>query len=132
MKLQLTHLRLLVTNYKESFLFYRDLLEFAVDFGDENSVYAEFNTGSLQLAVLNKELMTEVIPTTDESSSVNTQDKIFLIFAVDNVDEVYQRLIDNNVTIVTPPQDRSDWGIRTTHFRDPDGNLLEVYSNLST
>jgi lactoylglutathione lyase len=132
MKLQLTHLRLLVTNYKESFLFYRDLLEFAVDWGDENTGYAEFNTGSLQLAVLNKELMTEVIPLTDESSSVNTQDKIFLIFAVDNVDEVHQRLIDNNVTIVTPPQDRLDWGIRTAHFRDPDGNLLEVYSNLDT
>ena len=41
MKLQLTHQRLLVSNYKDSFLFYRDLLGFDVDWGDENSGYAE-------------------------------------------------------------------------------------------
>ncbi|BAZ33436.1 glyoxalase/bleomycin resistance protein/dioxygenase [Cylindrospermum sp. NIES-4074] len=131
MKLQLTHLRLLVSNYKDTFLFYRDLLGFDVDWGDENTGYAEFNTGSIQLALLKKELMAEVVPNTDEPSSVANQDKTFLIFAVDNVDEVYQQLQAHQVNIIAPPQDRSDWGIRTAHFRDPDGNLIEIYTNLS-
>jgi catechol 2,3-dioxygenase-like lactoylglutathione lyase family enzyme len=130
MKLQLTHLRLLVSHYKDSFLFYRDLLRFDVDWGDENSGYAEFNTGYIKLGLFKKELMAEVLPNHAQPASVLSQDKIALIFAVDNVDEVYQQVKDNNVTVVTPPQDRPDWGIRTAHFRDPDGNLIEIYNNL--
>ncbi|MBW4564376.1 MAG: VOC family protein [Mojavia pulchra JT2-VF2] len=130
MKLQLTHLRLLVSNYKDAFLFYRDILGLDVDWGDENTGYAEFNTGSIQLAVLKKEFMADIIPSTNQLSSSASQDKTPLIFAVDNVDEVYQRLKGHNVLLVAPPSDRPNWGIRTAHFRDPDGNLIEIYTNL--
>ncbi|MDZ8183928.1 MAG: VOC family protein [Nostoc sp. ChiSLP02] len=130
MKLQLTHLRLLAANYKDSFLFYRDLLKFDVDWGDENSGYAEFNTGYLKLGLFKQELMAQVVPRIDQPSYVPNRDKIVLIFAVDNVDEVYQQVKDGKALVVTEPTDRPDWGIRTAHFRDPDGNLIEVYSNL--
>ncbi|MDF5706726.1 MAG: VOC family protein [Nostoc sp. S4] len=130
MKLQLTHLRLLVSNYKDSFLFYRDLLKFDVDWGDENSGYAEFNSGYLKLGLFKKELMGEVVPSIDQPSYVVNRDKIVLIFAVDNVDEVYKQVKDSNAIVVTQPIDRPAWGIRTAHFRDPDGNLIEVYNNL--
>ncbi|BAY78433.1 Catechol 2,3-dioxygenase [Nostoc sp. DSM 114161] len=130
MKLQLTHLRLLVSNYKDSFLFYRDLLKFDVDWGDENSGYAEFNSGHLKLGLFKQELMAQVVPRIDQPSYVASRDRIVLIFAVDNVDEVYQQVKDSNATVVTEPIDRPNWGIRTAHFRDPDGNLIEVYSNL--
>jgi catechol 2,3-dioxygenase-like lactoylglutathione lyase family enzyme len=130
MKLQLTHLRLLVSNYKDAFLFYRDVLGLDVDWGDEETGYAEFSTGSIQMAVLKKEFMAQIIPSTNQLSSISSQDKTSLIFAVDNVDEVYQRLKDNNAILVTPPSDRPEWGIRTAHFRDPDGNLIEIYTNL--
>ncbi|WP_138501748.1 VOC family protein [Nostoc sp. PA-18-2419] len=130
MKLQLTHLRLLVSNYKDSFLFYRDLLKFDVDWGDENSGYAELNSGYLKLGLFKKELMDEVVPRIDQPSYVVNRDKIVLIFAVDNVDEVYKQVKDSNAIVVTQPKDRPDWGIRTAHFRDPDGNLIEIYNNL--
>jgi lactoylglutathione lyase len=130
MKLQLTHLRLLVSNYKDSFLFYRDLLKFDVDWGDENSGYAEFNTGYLKLGLFKKELMAEVVPRIEQPSYIVNRDKIALIFAVDNVDEVYQQVKSQSAIVVTEPQDRPDWGIRTAHFRDPDGNLIEIYNNL--
>ncbi|MCC5642631.1 VOC family protein [Nostoc sp. CHAB 5824] len=130
MKLQLTHLRLLVSNYKDSFLFYRDLLKFDVDWGDEDSGYAEFNTGYLKLGLFKKELMAEVVPRIEQPSYVVNRDKIVLIFAVDNVDEVYEQVKVQNAIVVTQPQDRPDWGIRTAHFRDPDGNLIEIYNNL--
>jgi catechol-2,3-dioxygenase len=32
---------------------------------------------------------------------------------------------------VTEPKDMPDWGIRTFHLRDPDGNLVEVFSHLT-
>ncbi|MBC1221062.1 VOC family protein [Nostoc sp. UCD121] len=130
MKLQLTHLRLLVSNYKDSFLFYRDLLKFDVDWGDEDSGYAELNTGYLKLGLFKKELMAEVVPRIEQPSYIVNRDKTVLIFAVDNVDEVYEQVKKHNAIIVTEPQDRPDWGIRTAHFRDPDGNLIEIYSNL--
>ncbi|MBE8998915.1 MULTISPECIES: VOC family protein [unclassified Nostoc] len=130
MKLQLTHLRLLVSNYKDSFLFYRDLLKFDVDWGDEDSGYAEFNTGYLKMGLFKKELMAEVVPRIEQPSYVVNRDKVVLIFAVDNVDEVYELVKHQNAIVVTEPQDRPDWGIRTAHFRDPDGNLIEIYSNL--
>jgi lactoylglutathione lyase len=130
MKLQLTHLRLLVSNYKDSFLFYRDLLKFDVDWGDEDSGYAEFNTGYLKMGLFKKELMAEVVPRIEQPSYVVNRDKVVLIFAVDNVDEVYELVKGQNAIVVTEPQDRPDWGIRTAHFRDPDGNLIEIYSNL--
>ncbi|MFN6516088.1 MAG: VOC family protein [Nostoc sp. CreGUA01] len=130
MKLQLTHLRLLVSNYKDSFLFYRDLLKFDVDWGDENSGYAELNTGYLKLGLFKQELMAKVVPSIDQPSYVPNRDKTVLIFAVDNVDEVYQQVKNANAIVVTQPIDRPDWGIRTAHFRDPDGNLIEVYNNL--
>ncbi|AVH64746.1 extradiol dioxygenase [Nostoc sp. 'Peltigera membranacea cyanobiont' 213] len=130
MKLQLTHLRLLVSNYKDSFLFYRDLLKFDVDWGDEDSGYAEFNTGYLKLGLFKKELMAEVVPRIEQPSYIVSRDKTVLIFAVDNVDEVYEQVKNHNAIVVTEPQDRPDWGIRTAHFRDPDGNLIEIYNNL--
>jgi catechol 2,3-dioxygenase-like lactoylglutathione lyase family enzyme len=46
------------------------------------------------------------------------------------VDEVYELVKEQNGIVVTQPQDRPDWGIRTAHFRDPDGNLIEIYNNL--
>lgn len=40
--MELTHIRLLVDNYKDCFHFYKDILGFEVTWGDENSNYADF------------------------------------------------------------------------------------------
>jgi len=58
------------------------------------------------------------------------QDRVALIFHVDDVDEVHRWLRDKGVTFINAPTDRPDWGIRAAHFRDPDGNLLEIYTDL--
>jgi len=130
MELQLTHFRLIVSNYKDTFLFYRNLLGFAPDWGNENTGYAEFNIGTIQLAILKKEFMAGVIPITEQPLVFRSTDKVSLVFAVDDVNEVYQHLQEQNVPIVTPPTDRPEWGIRTAHFRDPDSNLVEIYTSL--
>jgi lactoylglutathione lyase len=133
MIIQLTHIRLLVSNFKDCFLFYRDVLGFNIDWGDENSWYAELHTGDgIKLALFKKDLMAEAVPSAYLTSANDCHNKVALVFAVDSVDELYQYLKEKNVTVVTQPQDRPTWGLRTAHFRDPDGNLIEIFSNLGT
>ena len=45
------------------------------------------------------------------------------------VDECASTLAERGVAIVSPPTDQT-FGHRTLFFRDPDGNLLEVYAEI--
>jgi catechol 2,3-dioxygenase-like lactoylglutathione lyase family enzyme len=45
------------------------------------------------------------------------------------VDQCAADLTDKNIEILSPPTDR-DFGHRTLFFRDPDGNLLEIYAEI--
>lgn len=47
------------------------------------------------------------------------------------VDFYHQRLIDRSVPILDAPANQP-WGHRTVYFSDPEGNLLEIYGELST
>ncbi len=48
---------------------------------------------------------------------------------VEAVDAGATELMERGVTIVSPPTDR-DFGHRTLFFRDPDGNLIELYADI--
>jgi lactoylglutathione lyase len=141
MTLRYSHTRLLVRDYAACFRFYRDVLGFAPTFGDEESGYADVSTGDVTLALLDRHEMAEAIGTTgavserqDQRSAVppsrSEEDRVALIFAVENVDQAYSDLSAKGVAFVTQPTDRTDWGIRVAHFRDPDGTLLEIYHSL--
>jgi lactoylglutathione lyase len=84
-------------------LFYRDVLQLDVDWGDEKSRYAEFSTGYIKLALLPQDVMHQVISSTEQPPSSPNPDKIALVFAVYNVYEIYDRLKDHHASLVTPP-----------------------------
>lgn len=128
--LKYTHTRLLVRDFPAAFQFYRDTLGFATTFGAEDENYADFETGGVALALFPRGLMAEAVGTMNTPAGGGGQDPVALIFAVEDVDQAYRDLGARGVDFVTPPQDRPLWGIRTAHFRDPDGNLLEIYSPL--
>ena len=46
-----------------------------------------------------------------------------VIFHVDDVDEMYRRLVDAGLTPTTEPED-APWGERYFHISDPDGHEL--------
>ena len=60
-----------------------------------------------------------------------TQDSVVLVLATANVDEAAKALRAKGVALATEPTDRPLWGIRTAHFRDPDGHLIEINSPLA-
>ncbi len=73
-----------------------------------------------------KQEMSEVLGTTHLPAQVNAQDKVCLVFAVENVEATCARLKAAGVQLAAELTDHPDWGIRTAHFRDPDGNLIEI------
>jgi catechol 2,3-dioxygenase-like lactoylglutathione lyase family enzyme len=45
------------------------------------------------------------------------------------VDACHAELVAAGVTILDPPTDQA-WGHRTLFFRDPEGNVLEIYADI--
>jgi len=126
MSYKFTYARLLVSNFKACFLFYRDVMGFQATFGSENDVYADFNTGEVTLALFDRLEMSTAVGTTNLPAETRAQDKMCLIFAVDDVDAKCKQLKMHAISLITEPTDQPDWGIRVAHFRDPDGNLIEI------
>ncbi len=126
MKLTFSHTRLLVQDYRACFRFYRDVLGFKVKWGDENTGYGEFQTGEVTIAVFDRKEMMTSIGKSDLLDKTDGHNPFVLIFSVDNVDITWKELRGRGVNFITDPTDRSDWKIRTAHFNDPDGNLIEI------
>jgi len=118
--------RLLVPNFKACFLFYRDVMGFTATFGTEDEVYADFETGSTIIALFEQHLMSAAMGTRELPAQADAQDKVCLVFGVDDIDKTCQRLEQHGVEIIAGPADRKEWGIRAAHFRDPAGNLIEI------
>lgn len=124
--MKLTHIRLLVPDYAACFRFYRDVIGFEVHQGVEEGVYAEFKAGGILLAIYPRAMMADVAGTSGFPDQADTQDPMCLTFEVEDVDAVAQRVESAGVPLVAPPTDREVWFLRTAHFRDPAGNLIEI------
>lgn len=123
MKAHYNYTRILVNDMAASIRFYRDALGFTLRMGNENEAYCEFVNEGHVLSLFLKPLMDEIVGASAQSAHV---DVILLALAVENVDAAYAELTAKGVTFVAPPTDRPEWGLRTAHFRDPDGLLLEL------
>jgi lactoylglutathione lyase len=49
--------------------------------------------------------------------------------APDEVEPCYQELLAHDVEIIEAPMDKA-WGHRTLFFKDPEGNILEIYAEI--
>jgi len=87
-------------------------------------------TVSTQIALFDKFLMSKTISNEHLPISASAQDKYCLIFGVENVHQTCLLLQSQGVQLLTLPEDRPEWGIRTAHFRNPDGNLIEIFHSI--
>ena len=114
--------RLLVSNFHRSLEFYRDVLGFS-GWHIDDMEYAYFE--EKQLALFARGRMAGVIGE-EEQSSVS-QSQFVLQFEVDDVDEAFNKLREKGIQFISSPTDMTEWGSRVAHFRDPDGNVIELY-----
>jgi lactoylglutathione lyase len=125
MKLQ--QVRLMVKDFKKSVIFYRDMLEFTVQWYQEDMEYALFDIGETKIELLSRKAMADVLGEANVPVVAGSSSNFILDFGVDDVDVSYNRLRKKGIEFITEPFDRKEWGARVAHFRDPDGNIIEIY-----
>jgi len=127
---KLSYIRLLVRDFDACVAFYRDVIGFPVAMHIEHAKFAEFDTGVTALEIYDRGQMAEIVGRAAAPATDGAIDHALLTLQVDSVDEGYESLRARGVQFDVPPTDRPDWGARTAHFRDPDGNLLELFQHV--
>jgi lactoylglutathione lyase len=132
MKIKFNNIRLLVNDFDKAFTFYKDTLGLECTWGKPGDNYASFNFGiESALAIFKTELMSMAIPDWDTTKSKKHQDNSVIIVEVENITDTYKKLKKKGIVFLNEPTEISAWGICVAHFRDPEGNLFEIYSGLS-
>jgi predicted enzyme related to lactoylglutathione lyase len=121
------HIRLLVQNFAQCFHFYKDVLGFPYRAGDETGPYAEFHVGEHTiLGLFVQEYMTDVLRTHTLPPHPPSQDRFVICLEVPDVDALALQLASRGISMVNEPMNMPDWRIRVAHFRDPEGNIIEI------
>jgi catechol 2,3-dioxygenase-like lactoylglutathione lyase family enzyme len=76
------------------------------------------------LAIIAREDFAELI-VADNNDAAAAADRQMVVLRVARVDDWTERVVTHGGTLVQPPTDQP-YGLRSAHFRDPDGNLVEL------
>ncbi|NNG04680.1 MAG: VOC family protein [Inquilinus sp.] len=129
--MKLYSIRLLVTDFDACFRFYRDTLGLEPVWGEEGGRYADFKVGNGTLiALFRRDLMAAAVGAQDLPTNASAQDKAAIILQVDDIDRTVARLRSKGTIFLTEPKDYPEWTIRAAYLRDPEANLIELFSAL--
>ncbi|WP_144751412.1 VOC family protein [Curtobacterium pusillum] len=87
-------------------------------------VFAEIVTGGVVLALGTP---ATVAMLGDAAPAAASNGSVIVEFLVEDVDAAFERLREGLHDVVLPPS-TMPWGNRSTLFRDPDGNLVNLFS----
>ena len=116
--MRFSNVRLLVKDFAGCFKFYTEQLGLEPAWGDENSGYASFKVadGIEGLALFVSDWMAPSAGNADKQQPVGMREKL---------------LKAKGVTFISEPTDMPDWGMRTLYLRDPEENLIELFTPLA-
>jgi catechol 2,3-dioxygenase-like lactoylglutathione lyase family enzyme len=104
--------------------FYEDVLGFAL-VRELSAGWIEYRVGDNTLALARPSRTAADAPIPPGSAALQLAFKV----SVPDVDRCADELVRKGVALLSPPTNHS-FGHRTVFFRDPDGNLLEVYAEI--
>lgn len=104
--------------------FYEDVLGFPLR-RELSQDWIEYRVGENTLALARPTRTAADTPAPSGSASLQLAFKVSTL----DVDRCADELVQKGVNLFSPPTDQV-WGHRTLFFRDPDGNLLEVFADI--
>lgn len=119
---------LFVADVERAKAFYRDTLGLPLNFEDEASAYFQLEKASL--LVLSIPGAQELLPSDAVAAPGTPGARSQLVAFVEDVDAIYTELVAKGVEFIREPADQ-EWGLRTAHFKDPDGHVWEISHPLS-
>jgi len=87
--------------------------------------WIEYRVGGNTLALARPSRTAADAPTPTGSAALQLAFKV----SAPDVDQCADELVRHGVDLLSPPTDQA-FGHRTLFFRDPDGNLLEVFADI--
>jgi catechol 2,3-dioxygenase-like lactoylglutathione lyase family enzyme len=104
--------------------FYEDILGFPL-LRELSPGWMEYRIGGNTLALARPSRTAADAPTPNGSASLQLAFKV----SASEVDQCADVLVRQGINLLSPPTDQV-FGHRTLFFRDPDGNLLEVFADI--
>ena len=104
--------------------FYEGVLRFPVS-RELSPGWIEYRVGENTLALARPSRTAADAPTPTGSAALQLAFKV----SAPDVDQCADELVRHGVDLLSPPTDQA-FGHRTLFFRDPDGNLLEVFADI--
>lgn len=104
--------------------FYEGVMGFSL-LRELSSNWIEYRVGGNTLVLSRPGLTASDVPTPYGSAALHLAFKVSAV----EVDQCAEELMRQGINLLSPPTDR-DFGHRTLFFRDPDGNLLEMFAEI--
>jgi catechol 2,3-dioxygenase-like lactoylglutathione lyase family enzyme len=122
---KLTHACIITNDVARLRAFYIDVLARQPD--EDRPEYAEFRTRGAGLSMYAQPELERYAPGATAGAANRS---VMVEFEVGDVDAEYSRLRARGLEFVMPPTTQS-WGNRAAYLRDPDGNLVNLYTRVS-
>ena len=118
---------LFVADVERAKSFYRDVLGLQANQEDDDGAFFPMQGASLILLTVPgaQDLLSTEAVAGDGQRPASSQ----LVIFVKDVDAAYGELVAKGVEFIREPIDRA-WGMRTAHFKDPDGHIWELAQQL--
>ncbi|MEY9849464.1 VOC family protein [Streptacidiphilus sp. MAP5-3] len=123
--MELTQIRLLVTDFPAVYRFYRDVIGLTPQFDNENGPYAKLSParGAAAIALQAGDQIAALLP--DVAQGTATDVRTLIALRVDDLDRVVAGIRERGGTVEAGPAPMGD-RLNVAYVRDPEGNVVEL------
>lgn len=122
--MELTQIRLLVSDFPAVYRFYRDVLGLKPQFEAESGPYAKLSpdAGHAAIALQDRAHMADML---GQLGAEPEGHRALVVLRVDDLDATHAELTSRGARFTRGPSPMGD-RIRVAHLEDPEGNLIEL------